>query len=270
MMPPGNGYGFFELYDVLTYLMKTFVGKEPDSFITNEQWRSFAGDLPMLSFKGSSFANHNILDVIGPQHQLQVLPLSIALPTLVNRLTNEHRVIIDSGAQATYSIATQLDIIKFLANNLNHFSPTTTKQTINDLGLGSHKKVYTVEESTLAIAAFHKMWLYDLSCVAIVNSCGELLANLSITDLKAVTQSNFGHLLDPVGLFLSTQVWAPKLPPITVSPSSTFETVLLLLAACKIHHVWVTNDKNHPTRVISAGEIVRFLDAEIKSGTPSI
>jgi len=269
--PVGNWfYGFFEIYDVLTYLMKTFVGKEPDTRITNEQWRSFGGDLSMLSFKGSSFANHNILDLIGPQHQLQVLPIGVPLTTLVSRLTTEHRVIIDTGAQATYSISTQLDLVKFLANNLNHFSPTTIKQTVKETGLGHNKRVYTVDEHSLTIAAFHTMWLYDLSCVAVVNSRGELLANLSITDLKALSQSNFGHLLDPVGLFISAQVWAPKLPPITVSLDSSFEHILLLLAACKIHHVWVTDDRNHPIRLISTGEIVRFLDSKIRSAVPGI
>lgn len=251
--------------------MKTFVGKEPDSFITNEQWRSFAGDLAMLSFKGSSFANHNILDIIGRQRQLQILPMNTPLSTLVSRLTSEHRVIIDSGALTTYSIATQLDLIKFLANNINHFTPSSIKQTVGELGIGKNKRVYTIEESALAIAAFHKMWLYDLNCVAVVNSRGELLANLSITDLKALTQNNFGHLLDPIGLFITTQVWSPKLPPVTVTSDTPFENVLLLLAACRIHHVWVTDAKtNHPQRVISAGEIVRFLDGRLRSGTPGI
>lgn len=52
--------------------MATFVGKEPGMQVTEAQWKSFGGDLPMLRFKGSSFENHNILDIMfSAQPQLQ-------------------------------------------------------------------------------------------------------------------------------------------------------------------------------------------------------
>jgi len=253
-------YGFFEFYDLLTHLLKTFVGKTPETDITDQQWRSYAGDLAMLQFKGTSFANLNILALLTTTPRAHTLEIGAPLPRLVARLANEHRVIVDAGGLTTFSLATQLDLIRFLASNINHFDRELMEKSVMNLGLGLRQNVHPVRATKMTIGCFYLMWQEGIPCVPVVDVDGRLLANLSITDLKAVGQENFGSLLSPVEEFIHEQVFNPKLPPLAIPPQTSLSNCLLFFAACGVHHLWVTDSGNRPTGVISAGDVVRTIN----------
>ncbi len=83
---------------------------------------------------------------------------------------------------------------------------------------------------------------------------------------KGITPSSFANLLLPVLQYLK---WQPEtsilasiqnaksLHPVTVTEWSTFEDVVLKLAATRVHRVWVVDDDNKPIGVISLGDVFR-------------
>jgi hypothetical protein len=212
--------------------MKTFVGKEPEISIADQQWKSYGGDINMLEFKGTSFANTNVLLLQqNRDSRIREVPLNASLATLVQRLSFESRVIIDAGGNTTYTLATQLDLIRFLAKNINHFEQQLTNASVASLGLWLKRNLHPIPPTKLAIAAFYLMWTNGLPCLPIVDTNNKLLANLSITDLNSLSQENFGSLLHPVGTFITEEVRNPKLPPIRITPETSFGNCLLFFCS---------------------------------------
>lgn len=172
-------------------------------------------------------------------------------------------------------VITQSTVIQFLARHINHFGRIATT-TIEKIGLGyvtllvssivntmtdcfcSFQTVLYVNPEVRAIHAFYQMWFHKVSGVD-----GSLLANLSVTDLKGLSQENFPSLLDPVLEFIAKQVSDKKIPPITVTPETTFETVVLKIAATGVHRLWIVDKDNKPAGIISLTDVMNLLDLRV-------
>jgi len=81
-------------------------------------------------------------------------------------------------------VLSQSTVVGFLASHISHFTPEIKNVTLKKMGIGKQANVVSVEYTTPAIHAFYQMYLRNVSAVAIVNSDGNLIANLSISDLR--------------------------------------------------------------------------------------
>ena len=120
-----------------------------------------------------------------------------------------------------------------------------------------------VNPEVRAIHAFYQMWFHKVSGVAVVDGNGALLANLSVTDLKGLSQENFPSLLDPVLEFNDKQVVYKKITPLTVTPDTTFETVVLKIAATGVHRLWIVDKEKKPAGIISLTDVMNLLDLRV-------
>jgi len=168
-------------------------------------------------------------------------------------------------------------------------------------------EVITVSASTPALEVFAKMRHEKLSGVGVVDGgkqeqkhgedveAGRLLANLSASDVRGLTQELFGSLALPLGAFLllmhprsspisgtasgsltwedalldqfpsavKEQRWAEAmrgLPPlVTCTPTSTLREVLEMLVQRGKHRVYVCDEKGRAVGVVTPTDVLRAI-----------
>ncbi len=134
-------------------------------------------------------------------------------------------------------------------------------KTVDEMQLGT-SPVTAVVESQPAIEAFKLMDTKQVTGLAIVDSHGKLVGNISARDLKIFIRFiDFNTLLTPVGDFvkaLRQHAIDIKSPTITVFGSTKFEMVVGKLAATKVHRIFVVDDETHfhCIRVISLVDVL--------------
>ncbi|KAJ3387832.1 hypothetical protein HDU92_001784, partial [Lobulomyces angularis] len=179
-----------------------------------------------------------------------------------------------------YTILTQTDIINFIFSNKSNFDLSSAEydrifnkeikslmelkkknsltdaedpnqvssNSINDRGI----KVVTVQEEFSALNCFKVLYLHRVSAVAVVNAKGELIANLSASDLRGMTKERMEDLLLPVFDFLektSSKRGIKKVRPdqiISVTDDELVTKVLDTMISKDLHRVWVVDDRDIP------------------------
>ncbi len=123
------------------------------------------------------------------------------------------------------------------------------------------KTAIVVQTGARAVHAFHTIHTNGISAVPIVDKNGVLVATLSVSDLRQLTISNFGSLMNPVLEYIAKNV--KKVSPVTITLKDTVETAILKLSATKVHRLWVIDDWGKPLSVISLTDIINFVDLRI-------
>uniref|UniRef100_A0A7S2XC99 CBS domain-containing protein n=1 Tax=Lotharella oceanica TaxID=641309 RepID=A0A7S2XC99_9EUKA len=100
-------------------------------------------------------------------------------------------------------IVTQTDFLNYIAQRIVT-DPRIAKimsQTIGKLGLVETTEVVTVKNTDRAVLGFRKLWMggkwfdWSLSALPIVDAKGELVGNLSGSDMRNMTKDNLDDLL---------------------------------------------------------------------------
>jgi CBS domain-containing protein len=259
-------YGFVDMFEFLGFLLRCFLLDTTTNTIRTinyeSEWEQFARDLTTMQFRGQFYANCNVLLVKDFQKPAEV-PFNVSSPlsSLLASFVKSHHAVVKNGINNT--IVSRTDIIRYLAKNINHYNPDIRYSSVSQLNLPMARPLLTAPPTMLAIHAFYMMWTLKIPSVGIVDLNNKLAANLSLSDLKGLTQRNFISLMSPVGNFITGVVRNPKLPPISVFPSSTFENCLLLMTSTGVHHLWVVNKDLTPVGVISMGDIINVLDSKV-------
>ena len=130
-----------------------------------------------------------------------------------------HRVAVFNAHGEVVNVVSQTDIIRFLHNNMEALGPLADT-SLQQLGLlagalpphHSHMSyiyvagrppVVSVNPHIPALIAYQKMLEAGVSGAAVVADSGELIANLSLSELRAIQPEHFGALALPVGEFLA-------------------------------------------------------------------
>lgn len=123
-------------------------------------------------------------------------------PTSSSRVV--HRVAVFDGHGAITHVVSQLDVLKFLVAHKERLGGLA-KRSLSDAGLLTGKPpVATVDPHTPTLLALKSMLAAGVSGAAVVaTGSGVAIANLSISDLRAVQPHHLGVLALPVAEFLS-------------------------------------------------------------------
>jgi CBS domain-containing protein len=107
-------------------------------------------------------------------------------------------------AMRVVAIFSQLDMIRFLSRRVDAIG-TLADATLSQLGLVSrkHNGVVTAPWDRPALECFKLMRDRDVSAVGVVDQTGELVANLSASDLRRLDARSFRLLALPVAEFIS-------------------------------------------------------------------
>jgi len=152
-------------------------------------------------------------------------------------------------------VISQSDVIQYLDEQVQNM-PDVTATPINQLGLAVSDVISVLNSDTL-MKAFLTILSFNITGVAIVDQNGALVSNISASDLKGVTEATFYKLEAPIHQILLNH--ATKLPPVSCKPDATLGTLLSLFAKTGVHRVFVTNDQNQPTAVITLTTLLKAI-----------
>ncbi len=116
-----------------------------------------------------------------------------------------HRLALFNSQGEVTSIISQMDVARWLVTQEEHVGAAGSK-TIEELGLLTGKPpVVSVSPHQPTLMAYDLMAQTGVSGAPVITDDGELIANLSISDLRALTSEHFGILALPVAEFLALE-----------------------------------------------------------------
>eukprot|EP00736_Rhodelphis_marinus_P001844 Rmarinus@m.18864 len=260
--------GFVDMLDILTFIMRMYTTGTNET--PEEGWAPFLTDFETLEHRGVRFGIKPVSQVINESNNDPFLPVygHGTLLQAADEVFSQgvHRAPVLDENNHMVNIISQSDIIKYLAEDISKLGPLQN-MTVGELDLGSVPPA-TMSIRAQAIHGFYLMLFNKVSAIAITNDTGgEILGNLSISDLRSFKTEHFSRLLEPVSSFIMKRINLPpggprpsievRQHPITVSRRSTFGSVLLKCALYRLHRVWVVDESHRPTGVISLTDIIK-------------
>ena len=108
------------------------------------------------------------------------------------------------------------------------------------------KKLFNIQDTQSALHGFRTMFIDRLQGVPIVNHNGEVVGNLSASDMRGVTLESLKSISLPVYEFLEKMGRRPedtiKVDQIrTLTLEETLESAMEKLLRLQIHRLWVCN-----------------------------
>lgn len=175
-----------------------------------------------------------------------------------------HRVpIIDikerEPAKKVLAIVTQAEIVRWLwvSRRAPGFPTAALAMRISDMTttsmheFASQRELVLIDENHTFIAALRKIVEKRVNGLGVVNATGELVGNVSATDVRVVAATGWQELTAllakpltdflkfKASLMLNINERASHPHPITVTPEDTLESALKKLATNHIHRLWV-------------------------------
>jgi len=201
--------------------------------------------------------------VINASHRDPFMPVdnNQSLSFLINNFLKFgiHRVVVTQNNQIN-GIISQSDVIRFLSQHPDAIKSVRIK-TIQELGLAKGKVISVTTNDTL-IKALTSILEHRVSGLAVVHdSDGRLINNLSASDFKGVTKSNFFELESPLYQIFS---FVPnKLPPVTCTAEDHLGHVIEKFAKTGVHRIYVVNDRYQPVNVITLTDVLNAFGTSI-------
>jgi len=163
----------------------------------------------------------------------------------------------------SYSILTQSDVVQYIFQHRDKFSPPLFQQfsqQLDVLGLvdvtSGGASIVKAIKSERAIDGFLKMFDEGVSALAIVDKNGRLVANLSASDLRGLTEDKLKFLGLPISKYLKAVGSSKLRKPVTCSPKDSLNDLINKVVPSRIHRVWVTDSSEIPLGVVSLTDII--------------
>jgi len=176
---------------------------------------------------------------------------------------NFHKVPVIGSRMKLSGLVTQLGIVQFLADNVEHFSGLASSK-MSDLAFDSTEEVCTIHQSTPTVAAFSSMSEKNVKAIAIVDDQGRFVDFITSCDAKGLILGDlFSDLRQPVLQFLSKSriLSGGNIDPIFAEPTETVGDVLTKIAQEKTTSIFVLNAERAPSRVVNLRDILRAIVA---------
>jgi CBS domain-containing protein len=253
--------GFVDYVDILAFALKTITGETDDDKM---QWATYPTDAAVLNEKGKVFGTARLKDLIEQSNKdwKTVVPFypvnrAATMFQVVESLfcKGVHRVPVIEDSGRLVGIISQSDIGAALAANLDELGALAFCP-LSILKLGDAPPI-TMSDKAPAIAAFFLMIYNKISAVAIVDQDNKLVANLSAHDLKILSEENLGVLLEPIMQYLARFGGARK--PVSCGKHSLFGTVLRTMTMNHVHRIWVVDEEERVTGVVSLSDVCALL-----------
>lgn len=254
-----NFLGFVDMMDLLANVVSFYSERSSvDAKQGEEVPVSWCRNIETLKERGEQFAKQPITALIDKSRVDEYCPVSHhgTLAQLMEDVLsqNVHRVPVFDNNDKVYNILSQSDVIHFLYEHIRDIG-IARFDTVEKLGLGT-RNVISMSARAKAIHAFFLMLYQKVPAVAIVSGNGELVGNLSASDLRGLDQNSFTQLLDPVMEFVKSVKRHRGL--VTCKKSSTLESVLSKLANNNVHRLWMVDDNNCPIGVVSLTDVMKL------------
>jgi len=115
-----------------------------------------------------------------------------------------HRVALFDAHGAITAVVSQLDVVRFVARRSETLLGSLAAMPLSQLGLPwSKAPLVAVDANMPTLLAFDRMLAAGVSGAPVVSPSGELVANLSLSDLRCIQPEHLGVLALPVAEFLA-------------------------------------------------------------------
>jgi CBS domain-containing protein len=187
-----------------------------------------------------------------------------SVESVVRTLKWRHRCLVrqdHASLNLQHRMITQSDLINYIFTHRGELSPaqqTLLKTRLDNCGLANpagSPYVITCPEDLNAFDAFRLLKKSKVSALAIVNARGELVGNLSASNIRGTDPRLILDALKlPVIKFL--EATGRRFHPVTAVPTDNVESVIQRIVAARIHRVWIVNSAFAPIGVISLGDLL--------------
>jgi len=163
------------------------------------------------------------------------------------------------------ALITQSKLVEFLYNNRQLY-PEVFSTRVDRL----QKPVEVINMNEFVIKAFLQIWEKQVSGLAVVNDNGELVGNISNTDLLRTHEKPIGEMIhdlyQPIKQFLNIHTTMqekvmladkPEMKPVAVTAQDTIETTASKFLEHKVHRAFIQDDKMKPVGVVTLGDIIQ-------------
>ena len=209
-------------------------------------------------------------DIVGTHEETQQVwcyeaaeRLSAAMEALSKGV---HRVLVKlhdkgPGGQHHYKVLTQSDVVGWLSR---HASEHKASGCNPDISKGLEElhvyeegaKVLTVPSTATALEAFRKLEVRDHFCAPIVDEKGVVITQISASDLRGLEECDLPKLADNVLDYLRFRRGGKLIHPVTCSKQATLQSVMMQLAAARVHQLWIVDSAQKAIGVVSLSDIV--------------
>ncbi|CCF55908.1 hypothetical protein KAFR_0A04730 [Kazachstania africana CBS 2517] len=182
------------------------------------------------------------------------------LSNVINILgSGVHRIAITNKEMTQITgILSQRRLVKYLWDNARSFKDLEPlfNSSLKDLNIGSmnnFSKIISIHGDEQLIMALLRMHNEKISSIAIVDSSNTLIGNISVTDVKHLTNTSQYHLLTNtcrhfISIILNKRGLEnggkDSFPIFHVYPSSSLARTIAKLVATKSHRLWVVKPSN--------------------------
>lgn len=178
-----------------------------------------------------------------------------------------HRTAVFDPSGRVVGIVSQSDIIKFIVAHKSQLG-SDVRRTIKELGLASYPLV-SIPPNTSALEGFNRMYEAGKSAVAVVNQRGELVGNLSASDLRGLTLEEIDALGLPVLDFINRRIKDGSshlsitgnsgLTPAFVGSDTPLIQLMEIIADSGFHRIYVADKDDKPAGVVTLTDVLRLL-----------
>lgn len=196
-----------------------------------------------------------------PKNPFYKLPETETLSTVMGILgTGVHRVAITNVEMTQIKgILSQRRLIKYIWDNARSFTQLEPllNSSLQDLKIGvlntsskptsRQSRVISIQGEEPLIMALYKMHTERISSIAVIDPQGNLIGNISVTDVKHVTRTSQYPLLHKtcrhfISVILNSrglETGKDSFPIFHVYPTSSLARTLAKLVATKSHRLWI-------------------------------
>jgi len=255
----GKSIGLVDILDLLTFACGKLSFKETPTFAISkiaieEFLKKAVKDLPNVSGRAP----------------YKELPIHATLQDVLQLLAqkNVHRVLIRNEAEDFVGLITQSAMVRYLQQKKDNLSDFMN-QRVKDLWPIGQKQTETIDFNCFVIDALARLEEKQISGIAVVNTKGQIIGNISASDLKRMDvkrplQMCF-DVYQSIRVFmnLSDEKDKPsnrKLPtfePIIVKPDDTLSQVVDIVVSKEVHRVYVVDEDQKPVGEISLCDIMQ-------------
>jgi CBS-domain-containing membrane protein len=166
----------------------------------------------------------------------------------------------DKPEEMVVGMLTQSDVVRFVAQNFMWMrGEPVFQRTLRELNIGNRKPII-VNQSILAYQAFLEIHKQGCDGIALIDSTGKLIANISASNIKGLTRRNYQILFRPLSQYLArdrNRGWWHL--PVCTTSDTKLETVILQFVATKVHRMYITNDEGKPVGEVSLTDVMSAL-----------
>jgi len=183
------------------------------------------------------------------EHVVKPLASYSSVKLFFGRLfTRTHRV-------TEYKICSQTDILKYISQHIRDREESVLRnlkvKDCGDLGI-----ITSITDNEPAIDGFLKMIDSKSNACAVVNNQNKIVASISASDLRGMTNEKLKTILLPVMDFFPAMTGSKPPPPLTCTAEEKLVDVIKKILKSSTGRCWVVDGEYRPLSYLSMGKII--------------